>query len=46
VPSENAFIDNRFDDFKAALADIFIGSGVGSTRVVGPGTIVDQAVGR
>ncbi len=46
VPSENAFSDNRFDDFKAALADIFLGSGVGSTRIVGPGTIVDQAVGR
>jgi serine/threonine protein kinase len=46
VPSGTALIDNRFDDFKAALADIFVGSGVRSTRVLGPGTIVDQAVSR
>ena len=45
VPAENALFNNRFDDFKATLADIFVGSGVGSKRVVGPGTIVDQAAG-
>jgi|GEM_PF-1768476 len=46
VPSENAFINNRFDNFKATLADIFVGSGIVRRRIVGPGTIVDQGVGK
>jgi hypothetical protein len=45
VPAESALFDNSFDDFAAALADIFVGSGVGEKRIVGPGTVVDRSVG-
>jgi hypothetical protein len=43
VPTDCAFIDNRFDHFEAALADVFVGSGVLRKRIVGPGTVVDQS---
>jgi hypothetical protein len=42
LPADNAFIDNRFDHFQPALADIFVGSGVSRKRIVGPGTVSDQ----
>jgi DNA-binding SARP family transcriptional activator len=42
VPSDNAFIDNRLDGFQAALADIFVGSGVARARIVGPGSVSDH----
>ena len=38
IPAGNALIDNRFDGFEAAGADIVVGSGVRRTRVVRPGT--------
>jgi hypothetical protein len=46
VPADNAFIDNRFDQFEAALADIFVGSGVLRRRIVGPGTKADEGTGK
>lgn len=46
APTDNAFIDNRFDQFQAVLADIFVGSGVSKKRIVGPGTVADQSEGR
>jgi len=42
VPVDNEFLDNRFDGFKATLADILIGPGVVQRRIVGPGTLLDQ----
>ena len=42
LPTDTAFIDNRFDQFQSALADIFVGSGVSSKRIVGPGSVSDQ----
>ncbi len=42
LPADNAFIDNRFDHFQPALADIFVGSGVSRKRIAGPGTVFDQ----
>jgi hypothetical protein len=43
MPTDSAFIDNRFENFQAALADIFVGSGVLRKRIVGPGTVADQS---
>jgi len=42
LPTDTAFIDNRFDQFQPALADIFVGSGVSRKRIVGPGSVSDQ----
>jgi hypothetical protein len=41
VPANNAFVLNRFDDFEASVADVFVGPGVLNTLVVEPGTIRD-----
>src|SRR6267378_8042576 len=35
---------NRLDHFEAALADIFVASGVLRKRIVGPGTVFDRSV--
>ncbi len=45
VPANNAFVLNRFDDFEASLADVFVGERVRNTRIVGPGTVEDHGVG-
>jgi hypothetical protein len=45
VPADNEFIDNRFENFHATVADIFVGSGVVKRRIVGPGTLMDQGAG-
>jgi hypothetical protein len=45
IPDNNAFVLNRFDDFEASVADIFVGDLVMNTRIVGPGTIDNQGVG-
>lgn len=45
VATNNHFILNRFADFEASLADVFVGPGVMDTLIVGPGTVVDQGVG-
>jgi hypothetical protein len=45
IPSNNAFVLNRFDDFEASLADVFVGPGVMNTRIIGPGTVEDDGVG-
>ena len=42
IPLDNAFIDNRMDDFHASLADVVVKSGVVGTRIVGPGKFIDQ----
>jgi hypothetical protein len=41
-PTDNAFIDNRLDRFQSTIADIFIGSGVSGSHIVGPGSISDH----
>jgi hypothetical protein len=45
IPSNNAFVLNRFDDFEASLAEVFVGPGVMNTRIIGPGTVEDDGVG-
>ena len=45
IPDSNALVLNRFDDFGASVADIFVGDLVTNTRIVGPGTIEDHGVG-
>jgi len=45
VPANNAFILNRFDDFQASEADVFVGFGALNTRIVGAGTIEDLGIG-
>jgi len=45
IPDSNALVLNRFDDFEASVADIFVGDLVVNTRIVGPGTIEDHGVG-
>jgi len=45
VPADNAFIDNRVDDFHASLASVVVGSGALRTRLVRPGTILDHGEG-
>jgi hypothetical protein len=45
IPDSNALVLNRFDDFEASVADIFVGDLVMNTRIVGPGTIEDHGVG-
>ena len=45
IPGNNAFVLNRFDDFEASLADVFVGPGVMNTRIIGPGTVEDDGVG-
>jgi hypothetical protein len=45
IPGNNALVLNRFDDFEASLADVFVGPGVMNTRIIGPGTVEDDGVG-
>jgi hypothetical protein len=45
IPDNNALVLNRFGDFEASVADIFVGASVMNTRIVGPGTIEDHGVG-
>ena len=45
VPANNAFILNRFDDFQASEADVFVGFGAMNTRIVGAGTVEDLGIG-
>jgi hypothetical protein len=45
IPANNALVLNRFDDFEASLADVFVGKGVMNTRIVGQGTVADHGVG-
>ena len=42
VPADNAFIDNRLEGFEATVADIFVGSGVARSHIVGPGSLSDH----
>jgi hypothetical protein len=42
LPLDNAFIDNRMDDFHASLTDVLVKSGVVGTRLVRPGKVRDQ----
>lgn len=44
IPDSNALVLNRFDDFEASVADIYVGDLVTLTRIVGPGTIEDHGV--
>jgi hypothetical protein len=39
IPANNAFVLNRFDDFEASLADVFVGERVMNTLIVGQGTV-------
>jgi hypothetical protein len=45
TPQDNAFIRNRFVDFTASDADVFVGNHALRTRVVGRGTVDDQGTG-
>jgi hypothetical protein len=45
VPANNALVINRFHDFEASVADVFVGDLIMNTRIVGPGTIEDHGVG-
>jgi hypothetical protein len=45
IPDNNALVLDRFGDFEASVADIFVGASVMNTRIVGPGTIEDHGVG-
>jgi len=45
IPDNNALVLNRFDDFEASVADVFVGDLVTKTRIVGPGTIEDHGIG-
>jgi hypothetical protein len=42
IPLDNAFIDNRTDDFRASLTDVFVKSGVVGTRLVRQSKFIDQ----
>ena len=42
APADNAFIDNRLDNFAATVADILVGSGVMRGHIVGPGSLSDH----
>ena len=45
TPANNAFVLNRFDDFEASVADVFVGDGVMNTLIVGQGTVDDHGTG-
>ena len=45
APRNNAFVLNRLDDFKASLADVFVGDSVMNTLIAGQGTVEDHGVG-
>jgi hypothetical protein len=45
TPGNNAFVRNRFDDFEASQADLFVYDGVADTLIVGQkGTVEDHGV--
>jgi hypothetical protein len=45
IPTKNRFVLNRFDDFEASLADVFVDADVMNTLIVGPGTVEDHGEG-
>jgi hypothetical protein len=46
IPRTNAFVLNRFDDFEASVADVFVGPGVTSTLVAGrQRSVEDHGIG-
>jgi hypothetical protein len=45
VPTNNAFVLNRFGDFETSVADISVGAGAMNTLIVGGGTVEDHGVG-
>jgi hypothetical protein len=45
MPADNALIENRLDRFHSIVADIFIGSGVSGSHIVGEGSISDHGTG-
>jgi hypothetical protein len=45
VPAINASVLNRFDDFEASRADVFVGERVMNTLIVGQGSVEDHGVG-
>jgi hypothetical protein len=45
VPTNNAFVLNRFEDFEPSVADISVGAGAMNTLIVGRGTVDDLGVG-
>ncbi|MBV9081783.1 MAG: hypothetical protein JOZ62_03845 [Acidobacteriaceae bacterium] len=45
IPANNAFVQNRFEDFEPSVADVFIDTGVPDTLILGQrGTVRDQGV--
>jgi hypothetical protein len=45
VPSDTAFVLNRFGDFDASVARVIVGNGVTDTLILGPGgTVNDQGI--
>jgi hypothetical protein len=45
VPTNNAFVLSRFDDFEPSVADISVGAGAMNTLIVGRDTVEDHGVG-
>src|SRR5262249_49080387 len=45
IPGDNAFALNRFDDFEASRADVFVDVGVTNTLILGQkGTVEDHGI--
>lgn len=45
IPANDAFVLNRFNDFEASAADVFVGDGATNTLIVGQGTVEDHGTG-
>jgi hypothetical protein len=45
APDGTALVLNRFDDFAASAADVYVGTGAKNTRFVGAGTVTDLGTG-
>jgi hypothetical protein len=45
APSNNSFVENRFEHFAPAVADFFVGEHALGTQIIGPGTVDDQGSG-
>lgn len=45
APDDNALVLNRFDDFAASAADVYVDTGATNTRIVGSGTLTDLGTG-
>jgi hypothetical protein len=45
APDGTALVLNRFDDFAASAADVYVGTGATNTRIVGAGTVTDLGTG-